>query len=62
MTTIDTGQISVRGNATAEELAAVVAAVARRQAAGLSSDEPSRYEQWRQARIAVLRRDRDTRA
>ena len=43
--------VEVRGNATAEELAAVLAVVAQRDAA------PPRmhpYERWRKARLAAL--------
>ena len=44
-----TGGVRVRGNATAEELAAVFAALAERPAL-------TPYERWRRTRIAALSR------
>jgi len=46
------GDVRVRGNANAEEVAAVLAIVASR-AAG----EPDAYTRWRRDRLAALRRD-----
>jgi hypothetical protein len=51
MTGLRVDEIAVRGNATDEELAAVLAALAERQAR-----EPSGYERWRSGRLAALRR------
>jgi hypothetical protein len=45
--------VTVRGNATADELAALLAALARRPSA---VDDP--YERWRRGRIAALARSR----
>jgi hypothetical protein len=45
--------IGVRGTATPDELAAVLAALARRPA-----PMGDRYEQWRRSRIAVIARGR----
>jgi hypothetical protein len=44
--------VRVRGGATAEELAAVLAVLTTSTAA----PEPSRYEQWRATRLRALRR------
>lgn len=49
-----TGAVVVRGRATAEEVAAVVAALHRVPA---DRAVPDRYELWRAARIAALTRD-----
>ncbi len=46
--------IEIRGNATVEELAAVVAALAEYPAVADST-----YERWRRGRLAALRRDAD---
>ena len=46
------GAVEVRGNATAEELAAVVAALAE-----YPSIVDSSYERWRRARLAAIRPD-----
>jgi hypothetical protein len=46
-----TPQVRVRGNANAEEVAAVLAVFATRSAA-----PPDGYARWRQARLAALRR------
>jgi hypothetical protein len=43
--------VLVRGNASAEEVAAVLAVFAGRPAAG-----PDAYTRWRQGRLAALRR------
>lgn len=43
-------QISVRGNASPDEIAAVIAMLAQRHEAGAS-----RYEQWRRTRLAAVR-------
>lgn len=56
MIEIRADQITVRGNASAEEIAALLATLSRRQV-----EEPSRYERWRQTRLAALRRTRDER-
>lgn len=53
------GEITVRGNATAEEVAAVLAMVASRRSASAGQDEMNPYEQWRRRRIDALRRSRD---
>ncbi len=45
------GDVRVRGGASDEEVAAVIAAVATR--AGVP--EPSGYERWRAARLAAVR-------
>jgi len=45
--------VTVRGNATADELAALLAALARRPAAVYDP-----YERWRRGRIAALARSR----
>ena len=47
----DGGLIAVRGNATDDELAAVLAALADRPS---TVDNP--YERWRRARVAAIRR------
>ena len=47
-------QIEVRGNASAEELAAVLAVVARADDAGARS-EPDAYTRWRRVRLRALR-------
>ena len=54
MTGLRVDQIAVRGNATDDELAAVLAALAERQAR-----EPSAYERWRSGRLAALRQSRE---
>lgn len=46
------GDVRVRGGATAEELAAVLALVSRGEP---QPALPSRYEQWRAARLTALR-------
>ena len=46
-----TAGVRVRGNATAEELAAVLALVSHVE----RGVEPDRYERWRLARLAALR-------
>jgi hypothetical protein len=43
--------VRVRGNATPEELAAVVAVLAQLE----RGTEPDRYAQWRRTRLAALR-------
>lgn len=43
-------QVRVRGGASAEELAAVLAVLSTRD------ELPAPYEQWRRARLAALRR------
>ncbi|MCW2646342.1 MAG: hypothetical protein QOF87_3645 [Pseudonocardiales bacterium] len=43
--------LRVRGNATAEEVAAVVALMSHRDRAA----EPDRYTEWRRTRLAALR-------
>jgi len=48
----EAGGVRVRGNATAEEIAAVLAAITRRERRDAASD---RFEQWRRERIAALR-------
>lgn len=45
--------VEVRGNATADEVAAVLASLAEIAARTVA---PSRYERWRQERIVALRR------
>ena len=45
-------EVSVRGNATAEELAAVLAVVSR----GEAPARPDPYTRWRHTRQAALRR------
>ena len=47
--------VRVRGGATAEELAAIVAALQARQR---RVTDTSRFEQWRRQRIEVLRDNR----
>jgi len=47
--------LDVRGGATAEELAAVVAALAERERRGSGN---SRFERWRRQRQEVLRDNR----
>jgi hypothetical protein len=52
--------VRVRGGATAEELAAVLAVLrrsVRRVAPHRGHDAGSAYERWRSGRLAVLRRD-----
>jgi acyl-CoA carboxylase epsilon subunit-like protein len=44
--------VQVRGNATPEELAAVVAVLTQLERGA----EPDRYTQWRRTRLAALRR------
>jgi hypothetical protein len=51
MTELRADEIEVRGNATTDEIAAVLATLSQR----LAGRRPSRYEQWRAARIASLR-------
>jgi hypothetical protein len=49
--------IAVRGNATPEELAAVLAVVSRVETPRVeASDQPDRYLRWRRTRVAALRR------
>ncbi len=45
-----TDPVRVRGQATREEVAAVLAALAR------PADAPSAYERWRRQRLAAIRR------
>jgi hypothetical protein len=47
-------RVEVRGNATAEEVAAVVAALAGYAESPSTVDSP--YERWRRARVAATRR------
>ena len=47
-------RVEVRGNATAEEVAAVVAALAGYAESPSTVDSP--YERWRRARVAAIRR------
>ena len=47
-------RVQVRGNATAEEFAAVVAALARHADSPSNVDSP--YERWRRVRVAAIRR------
>jgi Acyl-CoA carboxylase epsilon subunit len=47
------GQVEVRGNATAEELAVVLSLLAGRATAG---PESTGYERWRRTRECALRR------
>ncbi|HET6878357.1 MAG TPA: acyl-CoA carboxylase epsilon subunit [Jatrophihabitans sp.] len=46
--------IEIRGNASAEELAAVLAVVAHADGAG-EPREPDAYRRWRQIRLRALR-------
>jgi hypothetical protein len=49
--------IAVRGTATPEELAAVLAVVSRVETPQVqASDQPDRYLRWRRTRLAALRR------
>jgi hypothetical protein len=48
----------VSGNASPEEVAAAIAALAGAAATAVDPD-PDRYEQWRRARIAAIRCDSD---
>lgn len=50
--TIAVGQLEVRGGATPEELAAVLALVAQRDR---TEQTRSHYERWRAVRLAALR-------
>lgn len=53
------GGVRVRGGATAEELAVVLALVSRGEpSAGAPDAAPSGYDAWRAARLAALRADR----
>jgi len=47
-------RIEIRGNASAEELAAVLAVVARGDGTG-TDPEPDAYTRWRQGRLRALR-------
>jgi hypothetical protein len=51
MTELPAEQVEVRGHASAEEIAAVLAVLSQRRAPG-----PTRYERWRAERLAALRR------
>ncbi len=55
MTMLDQGELTVSGGATAEELAAVIAALGMRP----QTREVSAYEKWRRARQASLSRPDD---
>lgn len=46
--------VEVRGNATADEVAAVLAALSKR--ATDQAREPDRYERWRRTRLAAVSR------
>jgi hypothetical protein len=48
--------VSVRGNATAEELAAVLAVISRAE----NSNPSDQYARWRRARLAALGQTRAT--
>lgn len=50
--TITVGELEVRGGATPEEVAAVLAVVSQRDR---SDQRHSRYELWRAGRVAALR-------
>ena len=50
---LSTEDVRVRGNATPEEVAAVLATVASRR---LADTPVSGYQRWRQIRLAALRR------
>jgi hypothetical protein len=52
--------IRVRGFATDDEIAAVLAALVERRHAS-RSPQPTSYERWRRQRLAALRRDRSRR-
>ena len=52
---MSTPDVQVRGGATAEELAAIVAALQARQQ---RMTDTSRFEQWRRQRIEALRDNR----
>ena len=52
---MNVAQLRVRGGATAEELAVVLAALHRGAAAGAPHVVPSTYELWRRRRLAVVR-------
>jgi Acyl-CoA carboxylase epsilon subunit len=49
---VNVDDIRVRGNATVEEVAAIVASL---QARERPTNTPNRFEQWRRQRLAVLR-------
>ena len=50
---IAASELEVRGNATAEEVAAVLAAL-RQLTQAQRADQPGTYERWRRARLAAV--------
>jgi hypothetical protein len=59
---VDAGELSVRGGASAEELAALVAALGGAAPRASTASDPARgpgYARWRRTRLAALRAGTD---